>query len=142
METVYIVLIIALTIIVVVFVLRDRLTSLAIRGYNTLIELKAPHKRSINRRQQLPYSVNIDGNETWGITNLDIERESTNISGNKFNGQTDIQVSTPRYASNHNSSAKNINRASNSPQQDYLPQASEQPLADELITEHQSEPKQ
>ncbi|AFY33755.1 hypothetical protein [Calothrix sp. PCC 7507] len=142
METVYIVLIIALAVIVVVFVLRDRLTSLAIRIPNTLMRVTATKKRNQNRRKNQPHSITISNNKTHGITNIGIEHDSTDISHNDLTGETNIDVFTPRRATNSTTSPTDRKQAKNSPKPGYFPEASEQPLEAELITEEQPEPKQ
>ncbi len=141
METVYIVLIISLAVIAVVFVLRDRLTSLAIRIPNTLMRVTATEKRNQNRHKNQPHSIKIIGNRASGITNIGIEHDSTDISHNDLTGETNIDVFTPRRTTNRKASLLDRNQAKNLFHSGYFSEASGQPLEAELITEEQPEPK-
>ncbi len=95
-STVQIVFVVVIGIIVVVLLLRDRLTTFFVRGSvdKREGELKveaAPPQSGASQSDTRP-SVDISGNKSFGDTRIGVKRGDVRVDDNLFAGKTDIQV--------------------------------------------------
>jgi hypothetical protein len=141
MEAVYITLIIVVGIILVVFLLRDRLSQLFIRASSqgeAELKMTASQKTTQERSTENPYTLDISGNSLFGKNKVTVERDRARITGNTAVGVNEINASLPTQAA-ATSSQTTSEQTSNPQPQAYLTEASGQPLEAELITETNQE---
>jgi hypothetical protein len=93
-----IVLFIVLGIVVVVYLLRDRLTRLRAKASvdkregELEVEAAEPQPLATSSQPTDPPSINISGNKTFGKTRVKIERDDVGVTGNTLLGSTQIEV--------------------------------------------------
>jgi hypothetical protein len=96
MENVYIVLIVVVGIIVVVWMLRGRLTAVTARGSvpKGEVEMKAEAvPEASNKGDATPkYGVDIHGIKSVGDTRIGVQRDDVRLADSAFAGKTDIHV--------------------------------------------------
>ena len=94
-------LIIVVGIVVVVFLLRDRITGLRAKASvdkrEGEFEVKAakPQPPAISSQPTEPPSINISGNKAFGKTRVKIERDDVGVTDNTLVGNTQIEVKDP-----------------------------------------------
>ncbi|MBE9003967.1 hypothetical protein NIES593_17780 [Hydrococcus rivularis NIES-593] len=145
METIYIVGTVVVGIIVLVFLLRDRLSELFIRASSqgeAELKVTAAKRKPQKLITQNPYSVDISGNNLIGKNKVAVKRDQTKITGNTAFGENQIEVSLPEQAASTSSPTRSEHTSNLQPPQNYLPETSKKPLEAELITEIQVEPEQ
>ncbi|SRR6266404_7254913 len=96
MEKVYIALIIGAAIVIVVFLLRSRITDVEAHGsvkkQEGRFKIKAAPAASEGSGTADPYSVDISGNRVVGVGRFRILRDSVRVARNWFAGKSTLEV--------------------------------------------------
>jgi hypothetical protein len=102
-----IVLIIVLGIIIIVYLLRDRITGLRTRASlekrEGEFELKAakPQPPSTASQPEAKYSVDISGNKTVGQSKMKVQHDDVRIVDNTLFGKSDIEITDSNSKKSH-----------------------------------------
>ncbi len=92
-STVLIALIVVVGIVIVVWMLRDRLTAITARGSQNEIEVKAEAAPDASPPANAPRAgVSITHTKSIGNTKIEIARDDVNMDDNLLTGKTDIRV--------------------------------------------------